>query len=195
MVGVGYGDALLAEAAVAVRDGAGVHAADVKGDDFAAEDGDDPAYGPDESGTVLDAPVHCLGEVNGEDNLGQNLSEDVFGRTTFDFALDEDLAVGADFDLIQADSRAFGEPFRGFGRLAFGVEGDVLGRPAKSLSFVGLAGSDAGSHEGETARRRFGRTGHARGQIEFFEGGEEALLEIRQRVGDHPVRDLFGADF
>ena len=190
VVGVVEDDFIGAEAAVAAGVGAGLNAGEFEFDDLIAEQAGDPADGPDEAGAVLAGPVHGFRPGDFRDQRGEGGGEDVAGFAAGDGAAEGVVfALGGGFDgeLVEGDAVFAGET--GGGAFAGGFR-----RAHDKFVAVGLADGEGGGAEDEAAG----------GAVElevrcfeavFIEDGAEEAFEVGEGRGDHPVGDLFDADF
>ncbi len=181
---------LLAKLPVAAAEVAGLHARQLKRHHPFAEQRDDPANGPDETGAAPAGPIHRLGEVELEDQAGQLGGQDVDGCAARGFLLvGEVLALGCLGDLQGGglDAEFPGETRRG--ALAGG-----LWRAGNQLHLIGLARREVHGFEHQTARRGFKHL-HLAGKLVVLQQRFEQLAQLLQGGLDHPVGDLFGADF
>ena len=184
------GDLVRACPPVAARKRAGLDPGELEFDHGVAEQGDDPANRADEAHAVLAGPIHRLRPRDLRDESGQRL-----GQNGLDFAPwnalhnGEVLTLGRGFDLQR---RGVDAVFSGKSlRRAFACR---FRRTQHQLSPVFLTFRQPGGAQHQPPRCR----------VEFQFGGRQAVLfeqrverraQMVERAGQHPMRDLFGADF
>ncbi len=164
-----------------------MHAGDFEGNRLFAQQRHDPTDGADEARTVPGGPVHRLGEVDAEYDAGQRLGQDVDGAAAFDLPGEYVIfALGRGFDgeIFGTRCPASGEPGDGLRRARISrVRGRALRNRPGDRAILRRAGRDgAGWHRG--ARIRAG-----------VRASRKAVARFSRAVGNHPIGDLFGADF
>ncbi len=163
-----------------------MHAGQLERNHIGAEQGNDPADGPDKSRAGLARPVHGLRKRDFGDHTRKAFRQDVDGA--------------ASSDLTQV-SVVFALRGRFDGEI-FGLDA-MLAR--ESFDGLGIGGTGGAGQLFFSVRKTFGQAIHAqheaaRGGIQSNIGcgkakGGEVRAQAFERAMNHPIGDFFGADF
>src|SRR5579872_634856 len=183
-------DVFLAEDAMPLGGVAGLHAFDREGNNFIAEQRDEPADGTDKPGSAFSVPIHRFGPGGAEDQTGQRLGENFLRLAALHLLPETEVFTlwrrfGA--ELVGRGAHFPGETVGGSGSGGFR-------RPQQQLFGVGLLRDELLDEEGEAARRGVGSGDHSAEAV-LVDQFLKAVLEVIQRGGDHPIGDFFGTDF
>ena len=165
-------------------------------DDLLIEHRHQPAHRTNEHFPAL-APVHILRPVERGDFLGKSLGKNLGGGAAFPRDRGRQVFALGSADFLQlADIHAdfLGKRMRCRSRLPILIC-DLRGRPVHLLGNVRLRGGNAGSQNGQTARRVEMRNRSGWFEALALQQRVQAFAQLARSGVNHPRRNFFASDF